>query len=70
METKIIEQEIKNILIDKMSNSIHAKVNKLNDRIDMLLNIHRSWIAFAKYKLTDEEIADTLYKYDKNICEY
>jgi hypothetical protein len=65
-----IEQKIKNILIDKMSNSIHAKVNKLNDRIDMLLNIHRSWIAFAQYKLSNDEIADTLFQYDKNTCNY
>jgi hypothetical protein len=53
-----------------MSNSIHAKVNKLNDRIDMLLNIHRSWIAFAQYKLSNDEIADTLFQYDKNTCNY
>jgi hypothetical protein len=70
MEMQITEQNIRVILLDKMKNSIHAKVNKLNERIDTLLNIHRSWIAFAQFKQTYEQMAETLLKYDKNICKY
>jgi hypothetical protein len=70
MEIQITEQNIRVILLDKMKNSIHAKVNKLNERIDTLLHIHRSWIAFAQFKQTYEQMAESLLKYDKNICKY
>ena len=70
MEMKITEQNIRVILLNKMKNSIHAKVNKLNERIDTLLHIHRTWIAFAQFKQTYEQMAESLLKYDKNICNY
>lgn len=70
MEVRIIEDNIKPILVKKMENSIHAKVGKLNERIDTLFKIHRSWVIFAFRKLTYEEMAESISKYDKNICKY
>jgi hypothetical protein len=48
-----------------MKDSIYAKTNRLNERIDTLLNIHRSWVAFAAYRQTYEQLAESLYQYDK-----
>jgi hypothetical protein len=65
MEMKIVEQNIRIILLEKMKDSIYAKTNRLNERIDTLLNIHRSWVAFAVYRQTYEQLAESLYQYDK-----
>jgi hypothetical protein len=65
MEMKIVEQNIRIILLEKMKDSIYAKTNRLNERIDTLLNIYRSWVAFAVYRQTYEQLAESLYQYDK-----
>lgn len=64
---KNAEQNIRVILLEKMKNSIYANENKLNQRVDMLLNIYRSWIVFAQSKQTNEQMATCLFKYNKNI---
>lgn len=70
MVMKNVEQNIRVILLNKMKNSIQKKKKKLNKRIDMLLNIHRSWIVFAQFKQTHEQMAEILLQYNKNICKY
>lgn len=60
-------EEIKNTLRELLKDSLYAKTGILEQRIEQLINIHKSWIVFAQYKLNPEEIANELYIYEKNL---
>jgi predicted small secreted protein len=62
-----IEDKIKNILIEKLKGSKYDKANIMLERVKQLLNIHRSWIIFAKFKQTPEQMAQALYQYELNL---
>ena len=61
------EEEIKRELRKLYSGSIYDKVGKIDDRIDQLFNIHNKWLNTAKKTYSAEEIADKLFKYEKNL---
>jgi precorrin-6B methylase 1 len=60
-------EEIKNTLRELLKDSLYAKTGILEQRIEQLINIHKSWIIFAQYKLNPQEIANKLYNYEKNL---
>lgn len=42
----------------------------IDGRVDQLLKIHNNWINLVRKDHTPSEIAEVLYKYDKNIRKY
>ena len=62
-----MEQQIKDALKILMKDTKYAKANILDQRIDMLFKIHKSWIIFAQVLLTPQEMAQKLFTYDKNL---
>jgi hypothetical protein len=68
LTTKLpFDEEIKRELRKLYSGSIYDKIGKIDDRIDQLFNIHNKWLDMAKKRYSANEIADKLFKYEKNL---
>ena len=52
-----------------LDGSIWAKVGGVDKRAEELMNIHKKFIEIAMDKLSAEEIAERLYKYEKTMLE-
>lgn len=62
-----VEKEIKEILVGKLKKINFRNNFMIEERVEQLLNIHRTWIAFAKFKQTPEEMAQVLFQYEMNL---
>jgi hypothetical protein len=58
--------EIKTKLSELLQKTVWKKVDKIEDRVDELMYIHRNYIKLAKDKLSADEIAKSLFEYEKN----
>lgn len=61
--------DIQNELKKLLQNTVWKEVDAVDTRVEQLLSMHRKFIDFAMDRLTAEEIAQKLYKYDKNAYE-
>lgn len=59
-----IENEIRKHLVNKLKTTNYTD---LTERANQLIAIHRSWIAFAQFNSTAEDMAEVLYTYQKNL---
>ena len=66
---KNLEIKIKECLIEKLKGIKHKKANMIVERCKQLINIHRSWIVFAQFKQTPEQMAEVLYQYELNLTQ-
>lgn len=62
-----MEQQIKQALESLLKDSIYAKANRLEERVNDLFNIHKTWIAFAKVTHTAQQMAEKLFIYENNL---
>lgn len=68
MQTSIaFTEEIKIELKQLLSNSVYAKTNTLEQRIEQLFLIHQNWLEAAKKTYNSIEIAKRLSEYEKNL---
>lgn len=68
MQTSIaFTEEIKIELKQLLSNSVYAKTNTLEQRIEQLFLIHQNWLEVAKKTYNSIEIAKRLSEYEKNL---
>jgi len=65
--TIAFDDEIKIELSKLLSNTKWIKTNSVEYRTNQLIDLHKKWIEIVKDKLSAEEIAKSLYKYDKNM---
>lgn len=63
------DEEIKNYLKKLYSGTTYDKTGKIDDRIEQLFDIHKNWLDIAKRTYSSEEIANKLFKYEKNLKE-
>jgi hypothetical protein len=61
------DEEIKRDLRKLYSGSIYDKVGKIDVRIDQLIDIHKTWLDKVRNTYSASEIADKLFKYEKNL---
>jgi hypothetical protein len=67
-EPKIVtEQEIKEELKKRLKDSVYNKVGSLDDRIEQLLKIHKTWLDRVIKTDSIEEIVNSIVKYEKNL---
>jgi len=59
--------EIEELLRVSLQNTIWLKVDMTRERSIQLIEIHKSFIDKAMSKLSGEEIAIILFKYDQNL---
>lgn len=68
MQTKIaFIEEIKIELKQLLRNSVYAKADILDQRIEQLFSIHKNWLEVAMRTYNSIEIAKQLYQYEKNL---
>jgi hypothetical protein len=60
------DDDIKISLKKLYKGSVYDKTGRVDDRIDTLLNIHKTWLNVAKKLYSADEIADKLFKSEKN----
>ena len=62
-----LEKEIRLCLAKKLKDTKYDKANMVDERCKQLINIHRTWIAFAHFEQTPEQMAEVLYQYELNL---
>jgi hypothetical protein len=62
-----IEKEIRECLAKKLIGTKYDKAKMIDERTKQLINIHRTWLAFAKENHTPKQMAEVLYKYELNL---
>jgi hypothetical protein len=62
-----IEIEIRKCLTKKLKGTKYDKANMIDERCKQLINIHRTWIAFAHFEQTPEQMAQALFVYEQNL---
>ena len=60
-------EEVKEELIKRMKDSVYNKVGSLDDRIEQLLKIHKTWLDRVIKTNSIEEIVNSIVKYEKNL---
>jgi len=70
VENKLaFDSEIEIELNRLLNNTIWQKVGKVNDRSKQLMSLHDKYISNVRNKLSANEIAVILYKYELNILK-
>ena len=62
-----IEIKIRECLTKKLIGTKYDKAKMIDERCKQLINIHRTWIAFAHFEQTPEQMAEVLYQYELNL---
>ena len=57
---------VKDELVRYLENTIYGKVNKAEERANQLIDIHKNFIEKVQDKMSADEIAKRLFKYEKN----
>lgn len=60
-------EEVKEELIKRMKDTVYNKVGSLDDRIEQLLKIHKTWLDRVIKTNSIEEIVNSIVKYEKNL---
>jgi hypothetical protein len=63
------DDEIKFELKRYLQNTIWSKVGGVDERVDKLLELHSKFINNVRNKMSAEEIAKSLFEYEKNILD-
>lgn len=63
------DDEIKYELKRYLKNTIWDKVGTIDKRVDELIEIHNKFIDNVRDKMSANEIAERLFKYEKNIIK-